>query len=77
MSFSALYDQIQKIDGRISTRWLRDRALELSEITRVREQWSGVIDPQFIQGFFIEGPQGGPIPLNENEVLITLVGASV
>jgi hypothetical protein len=72
MSFSALYDQVQKIDGRISTRWLRDRAIELSKITRVREQWSGVIDPQFIQGFFIEGPQGPPLPLNENEVLITL-----
>jgi hypothetical protein len=56
MSFIALYDAVQKIPGKISTKWLRDAAIELSDFTCVREQWSGVIDPQYIQGFFIEGP---------------------
>jgi hypothetical protein len=72
MSFIALYDAVQKIPGKISTKWLRDRAIELSDFTPVREQWSGVIDPQYIQGFFIEGPLEPPIRLDEHEALITL-----
>jgi hypothetical protein len=72
MSFSKLYDAIQCVDGRISTRWLRDKAIELSTFTRIKEQWSGLIDPAYMQGFFIQGPMGPPIPLMESEALITL-----
>ena len=77
MSFAALYEAVQGLPGKISTKWLRDRAIELTEFTRVVEQWSGVIDPRYMQGFFIEGPLGPPIPLRDHEALITLarVGA--
>lgn len=72
MSFSELYRRVQAQDGRISTRWLREQVIELSPITRVVEQWSGVIDASVIRGFYIEGPMGPPIPLNANEALIGL-----
>ena len=62
MSFSALYAAVQGLPGRISTRWLRDTAIELSDFTRLVEQWSGAIDPKYMQGFFIEGPLGPPSP---------------
>jgi len=72
MSFSSLYDAVQRIDGKISTKWLTDTVIELTTFTKIKEQWSGVLDPQYIQGFFIEGPLGPPIPLKDNEALITL-----
>jgi hypothetical protein len=72
MTFRQLYDEVQTQNGRISTRWLRGRAIEYSSITRVVEQWSGQIDGNVIRGFYIEGPIGRPIQLGPNEALITL-----
>jgi hypothetical protein len=72
MSFLKLYNAAQKIDGKISTNWLTDNAIALSDFTRIKEQWSGVMDPLFMQGFFIEGPLSPPVSLAENEGLIVL-----
>lgn len=75
MSFEKLYAAVQSHksdDGRISTKWLRDLAIDLSGIKRVKEQWSDVIDANFLRGFYIEGPMGPPIPLAESECLIGL-----
>ncbi len=72
MSFSDLYERVQASTGKISTRWLRDQAISLSSITRVREQWSGVLDDARLRGFYIEGPLNPPVPLAENEALIVL-----
>jgi hypothetical protein len=72
MSFSALYESVQALENKVSTRWLRDRAVELTGFAHVKEQWSGLINPQFIQGFFIEGPLGPPVPLKKHEALIVL-----
>ena len=72
MSFSALYDAVQTIDGKISSRWLRDKSLELSGVARVREQWTSVLDIASMQGFFVEGPIGPPVPLLDNEVMIVI-----
>jgi len=75
MSFSQLYDEVQKLEYPVSTRWLREHAIKFSTITAVKEQWSGLINPEIIRGFYIEGPIGPPIPLAENESLITLARA--
>ncbi len=72
MPFSNLYDAVQTLDNRISTKWLRERAIEFSEITKVKEQWSGIIDGTILRGFYIEGPMGPPIILQEKEALIVL-----
>jgi hypothetical protein len=72
MSFLALYEAVQLLDGKISTRWLRNKALELSAIARVKEQWTGVLDSKYIRGFYIEGPLAPPVPLEQNESLIVL-----
>jgi hypothetical protein len=72
MSFSILYNEVQTRDCPISTRWLKERALALSKITRIREQWSDVIDSAAIRGFYIEGPLDPPVPLAEHESLIVL-----
>jgi hypothetical protein len=72
MSFSQLYDAVQIHADRVSTKWLTEKAIEHSNITRVKEQWSGVIDGTTVRGFYIEGPMGPPVPLQENEVLIVL-----
>lgn len=57
---------------RISTKWLRQKAIEFSEITKVKEQWSGIIDAASLRAFYLEGPIGPPIPLKEKEALIVL-----
>jgi hypothetical protein len=72
MSFARLYEAAQKQSGRISTKWLKERAIELSDITVVKEQWSSVIDATTLRGFYIEGPMKGPVPLKEREALIIL-----
>jgi hypothetical protein len=72
MSFSDLYEAAQLQEGRISTKWLRQAAIQYSAITKVVEQWSGVIDPAFLRGFYIEGPLGPPVQLAESEALIVL-----
>jgi hypothetical protein len=72
MAFRDLYSEVQAIKGKISVRVLRDLAIRFSAITKVKEQWSGAMDPAFMQGFYIEGPQGPPIPLAESEALITI-----
>lgn len=72
MSFQQIYDRVQQLDGRVSTAWLTKQAIELSPFTRIKEQWTGVIDPRFIQGFFIEGPLGPPVVLLDNEGMIVL-----
>lgn len=75
MSFRRLYELVQQQPGRISTRWLKEEAIRLSDIAGVKEQWSGVIDPAVIRGFYIEGPMGPPVPLGDSESLIVLARA--
>jgi hypothetical protein len=75
MPFSDLYQAVQTQGDRISTKWLRARAIEFSHITKIKEQWSGVIDPAVLRGFYIEGPKGPPVQLEENESLIVLARA--
>lgn len=75
MSFAQLYEAVQSQGDRISTKWLRKKAVEYSHIKKIREQWSGVIDHTVIRGFYIEGPKGGPVVLKENESLIVLARA--
>jgi len=73
MSFKQLYSAVQAEGGdRISTKWLREKTIEFSHITKIKEQWSGVMDSASLRGFYIEGPLGPPIPLGENEALIGL-----
>lgn len=72
MTYRHLYDRVQNNNGRISTKWIRDQVIELTHITTVKEQWTGVIDSALMRGFYIEGPLGPPVPLCENEVLIVL-----
>jgi hypothetical protein len=77
MSFPDLHAAIQGRDCPISTKWLKERAIELSSITRIQEQWSSILDESKIRGFYIEGPLGPPIPLAAGESLITLSRAMV
>ncbi|HEY3911196.1 MAG TPA: hypothetical protein VGM07_15080 [Stellaceae bacterium] len=72
MSFTELYDEVQRRQGRISTHWLRDTAISLSQIISVKQQWTGTLDPNFMRGFYIEGPLGPPVPIKERESLIVL-----
>jgi hypothetical protein len=72
MSFSLLYDAVQQHEGRLSTKWLRDEALAVSRITLIKEQWTGVLDTASMRSFYIEGPLGPPVPLEENQALIVL-----
>lgn len=72
MSFSILYDLVQAREPKISTLWLRDQVIDLTEINSVKEQWTGVLDESAVRGFYVEGPQGQPVPLRENESLIVL-----
>lgn len=73
MAFRELYEAVQKIDGRISTKFLRALSIEHSEITAIKEQWSSVVDMSHIRGFYIEGPLvNGPVLLNQKESLIVL-----
>lgn len=72
MAFSHLYAKVQTKTAPISTRWLRECAMEHSVITRVKEQWSSIIEGTAVRGFYIEGPIGPPIPLKDHEVLITI-----
>jgi hypothetical protein len=72
MSYAELYQRVQSQGGRVSTKWLVGQAIELTHITQVKEQWSTKLDPAVIRGFYIEGPMGPPVPLNENEALIVL-----
>lgn len=72
MSFSQLYDRVQKMEPKVSTRWLRNQVIELTAITRVKEQWTGIIDDSTIRGWYVEGPQGPPVTLGNNESLIVL-----
>lgn len=72
MSFPQLYQTVQSQGDRISTKWLRARAIEFSHITQIKEQWSGVIDANVIRGFYIEGPKNPPVALGDNQALIVL-----
>lgn len=72
MSFSILYDRVQAQKPKISTGWLRDQVIDLTEINSVKEQWTGVLDESTIRGYYVEGPQGPPVPLREHESLIVL-----
>lgn len=73
MSYADLYSRVQTREPKISTRWLRDQVIDLTEIHSVKEQWTGIADERFIKGWYIEGPQGPPVPLVEAESLIVLV----
>lgn len=74
MSFKQLYDRVQDQGDRISTKWIHAQVIDLSPIKYVKEFWSGAMDPQFVRGFFIEGPfQGIPaLAISDNEALIGL-----
>jgi hypothetical protein len=72
MSFKKLHELVQSQKGVISTKWLKEEAISLSSINGIKEQWSGVLDDASLRGFYIEGPQGPPVPLEENEALIVL-----
>jgi hypothetical protein len=72
MSFKTLYTAVQQQKGVVSTKWLKEQAIALSSINRVKEQWSGVLDTSSLRGFYIEGPIGPPVPLDEDESLIVL-----
>jgi hypothetical protein len=72
MSYALLYEAVQTQGDRISTRWLKNEAIGLSNINKVKEQWSDVIEFKSIRGFYIEGPLGPPVSLSENEALIVL-----
>ena len=73
MSYADLYKAVQKSgSARISTKWLREKAIAFSTIKKIMEQWSGVVDGASIRGWYIEGPMGPPVPVKEHEVLIVL-----
>lgn len=72
MSFKELYDRVQHRPPKIKTAWLRDQVIDLTTITSVREQWTSAMDGTAIRGFYIEGPMGPPVPLDEHESLIVL-----
>ena len=72
MSYRDLYARVQTQHGKVSTRWIRDQIIDITPVTTVKQQWTGLIDPTRIRGFYIEGPLGPPIPLAEDEILITL-----
>jgi hypothetical protein len=72
MSFSKLYVAVQQQKGVISTKWLKEQAIALSAINKVKEQWSGVLDMTSLRGFYLEGPIGPPVTLEANESLIVL-----
>lgn len=76
MSFKQLYEAVQADDKDvISTKWLRKKAIEFSSITLIKEQWSGVVDGTWLRGFYIEGPLGPPVPLQDHQSLIVLARA--
>src|SRR4051794_9960482 len=75
MAFSHLYAEVQTTPAPISTRWLRECAMRHSTITKVKEQWSSIIEGTAVRGFYIEGPLGPPIVLKANEALITIARA--
>lgn len=72
MSFSKLYETVQDQKGVVSTRWLKEQAIALSDIKAIKEQWPGLLDTASVRGFYIEGPMGPPVSLEENEGLIVL-----
>jgi hypothetical protein len=72
MPYKNLYDAVQSLNGKISTKWLKEKAISFSDIINVKEQWSGILDSTVVRGFYIEGPIGPPIPLKQKESLITL-----
>ncbi len=72
MSYRQLYDRVQNNNGKVSTKKIKDIITDITEITAVKEQWTGLIDETKIRGFYIEGPLGPPVPLDQNEILIVL-----
>ena len=72
MPYRELYARVQNQPGKVSTRWLRDQIIAITPVTAVKERWTNLIDDTHIRGFYIEGPLGPPVPLADNEVLITL-----
>jgi hypothetical protein len=72
MSYAQLYDDIQSFTGKVSTNYIRQKISALTRIRRIKEQWSGELDPKFIRGFYIEGPLGPPANIDRNEVLIVV-----
>ncbi len=72
MSYRELYTRVQGQPGKVSTKWIRDQIIAITPLTAVKERWTGLIDETHIRGFYIEGPLGPPVPLAQNEALITL-----
>ena len=72
MSYRELYRRAQDQTGKVSTSWVRDQVIDITHITSIKEQWTGLINPEAVRGFYIEGPLGPPIVLADNEALITL-----
>ena len=72
MTYRELYGRMQNNNGKISTKWIKEQVIDITPISAVKEQWTGVIDNTMMRGFYIEGPLGPPTPLLDNEVLIVL-----
>jgi hypothetical protein len=73
MPYADLYNAVQASGKtRISTKWLRKKAIDFSDIVGIKEQWSGLVDATAIRGWYIEGPLEPPVPLKEKESLIVL-----
>ena len=72
MTYRDLYERAQEYGGKISTKWIRDQVIDITNITKIKEQWTGLILKENIRGFYILGPLGPPVTLIENEVLIVL-----
>ena len=72
MSFTELYDLVQKQAVPIKTNWLRETAIALSGFKGIKEQWSSVIEELNLRGFYLEGPLGPPVTVEENAALIVL-----
>ena len=73
MPYADLHKAVQTSGKmRISTKWLREKAIEFSHIVKIKEQWSGIVEAASLRAWYIEGPLGPPVPLKENEALIVL-----
>ena len=72
MTYKLLFEAVQSQSVPIRTGWLRKKVTELSAIKKIHEHWSGVLDGEFLRGFYIEGPMNGPKAVGENEALIVL-----
>ena len=72
MPYSDLYKAVQEKEPKIGSRWLREEVIKITDINKVCEQWTAVLDDHKLRGFWIEGPMNPPVPLKDHEALIVL-----